>query len=231
MTNTAAFNLVQYIVNNDMQIGAKLPSIRELAVLLNCNKSQVRTGLITLAALGVIDMHPRAGAFVKRLAPSDLDTLFLLFYRFGMPGEQSDIINIYSVKTLLDREIFVSAAKYRTESDLYKLEHNLARQAECFGDNAAYIDADEDFHRQLAQIIRNPLLAFFQEAILVMLRPYRLKNLTPEVNQASYQSHQALFEAVRAQNEAESDRLATLHTMQRLRRLKGEKVAAETPGQ
>lgn len=224
MTNTAAYNLVQYIATNDLQIGAKLPSIRELATLLNCNKSQVRTGLITLSALGVIDMHPRAGAFVKRLAPGDLDTLFLLFFRFGMPGEQSDIINIYSVKTILDKEIFINAAKYRTESDIYKLEQNLARQALHLKDNAAYVDTDEEFHRQLAQIIRNPLLSFFQDSILVMLRPYRIKNLTAEGNEESYGSHVAIFEAIKDQNLAEAERLATQHTMRRLRLLQEEKT-------
>ena len=225
MTNTAAFNLVQFIVSNDLQIGAKLPSIRELATLLNCNKSQVRTGLITLTALGVIDMHPRAGAFVKRLAPGDLDTLFLLFFRFGMPGEQSDVINIYSVKTILDKEIFISAARYRTEGDLYKLEQNLASQALLFNDNEAYVDTDEEFHRHLVQIVRNPLLNFFQESILVMLRPYRVKNLTPEGNEESYRSHTAIFEAIRVQNAAEAERLATQHTMRRLRMLQEEKTA------
>jgi GntR family transcriptional repressor for pyruvate dehydrogenase complex len=223
MTNTAAYTLVQYIVSNELQIGAKLPSIRELATLLNCNKSQVRTGLITLAALGVIDMHPRAGAFVKKLAPGDLDTLFLLFFRFGMPGEHSDIINIYSVKTILDKEIFMCAAKYRTEGDLYKLEQNLAGQVLLFGDNEAYVDADEEFHRHLAQITRNPLLNFFQESVLVMLRPYRIKNLTPEGNEESYRSHTAIFEAIRAQDTAEAERLATQHTMRRLRLLNEEK--------
>jgi DNA-binding GntR family transcriptional regulator len=62
----------------------------------------VRTGLITLAALGIIDMHPRAGSFMKELSPEDPDTLFVFFFRLGMPGKQADTIHLYDVKALLD---------------------------------------------------------------------------------------------------------------------------------
>ncbi|MFA6508674.1 MAG: FCD domain-containing protein [Treponemataceae bacterium] len=219
-TNAIALKLVQYIADKNMQVGAKLPPIRELAAILECNQSQLRSGLITLSALGVVDMHPRAGSFIKRLSPSDLDTLFLLFFRFGMPGEQTDVANAYSVKRLLDKEIFINAVKYRTPNDLFHLEENLAKQAASISDIEAFIATDEEFHRYLAQIIRNPLLVFFQDAILVIIRPYRRKNLTPEVNQESYGSHVKLYEAIKAQNQEEVEKLAVLHSMARLNRLK-----------
>lgn len=222
MTDTPAFQLVQYIVTHELQVGAKLPSVRELSDILECNKNQVKSGLSTLEALGVIDIHPRAGAFVKRVSPGDLDTIFLLFYRFGMPGERTDITNIYSIKTLLDREIFTYAARHRTESDLYKLEQNLHRQSGCLGDISAFIQADEDFHRCLSAVCRNPLLDFFQEAVVVMIRPYRMAHLTPTVNEESYRGHCALFAAVKARDVEGAEQLAAQLTMPRLRRLKEE---------
>lgn len=222
LTNSAAFELVQYIASNDLQIGAKLPSIRELALQMNCGKSRVRTGLIGLAALGVVDLHPRAGAFVRSLSPHDLDALLTLLFRFGMPGVKTDVIGAYTVKMLLDREIFVDAARFRTESDLFKLEHDLELQEKSFEDNRSYTEADEAFHRHLALISRNALLALFQDVVLSMIRSYRHKHLTAQGNQESYRSHLALFEAVRSRDEEKAERIAAQHTMQRLRKLKEE---------
>lgn len=222
MSSNAAFSLVQYIVANELSVGAKLPSVRELVPLLGFNRNQVRAGLITLQALGVVDMHPRAGAFVKGVAAEDLNTLFLLFYRFGMPGGSNDVANVYSIKTLLDREIFTYAARYRTENDLFALEQNLSRQAEYLNDVPAFVAADEDFHRGLGRIARNPLLDFFQEAILVMLRPCRLSHLTPEVNAESYNSHSQLLSVIKAKDERRAEELASQHTTVRLRRLREE---------
>jgi DNA-binding FadR family transcriptional regulator len=227
LTNAIALKLIQYIVDNNLQVGSKLPSIREMSVLWDCNSSQVRTGLITLAALGVIDMHPRAGSFVKQLSPSDLDTLFVLFFRLGMLGKQADTMNLYSVKALLDREIFLNAIKYRTEIDLYDLEENLSIQADSFGDIKAFVHADEDFHIRLAQIIRNPLVLFLLEAIQMMLRPYRYGNLNQDICMESYRSHIQLFEAIKSQNETDAERIAVLHTLPRMLRLKAKKDSPE----
>lgn len=223
LKNDIAFKLIQYIVDNELAIGSKLPSIRELATLWNCNQSQVRTGLISLSALGVIDMHSRAGSFVKQLAPSDLDTLFVLFFQLGMLGKEADTVNIYAVKALLDKETFRNAIKYRTENDLIQLEDNLAHQAKVFDECKAFVDADEEFHLTIAQISRNPLIVFLLEAIQVMLRPYRYKNLTPDVCRESYKSHEAIFEAIKAKNEADADRVAVLHTSTRIQRLRDRK--------
>ncbi len=223
LTNTVALKLIQYIVDNNLQVGTRLPSIREMATLWDCNQSQVRTGLITLAALGVIDMHPRAGSFVKQLSPGDLDTLFVLFFRLGMLGKEADTINLYAVKALLDRETFLNAIKYRNENDLYDLEENLARQAESFNDSKAFISADEEFHTRLAQIIRNPLVVFLLEAIQVMLRPYRLENFNAEICEEAYKSHIKLFEAIKTQNETDAEEIAVLHTQHRMQRLKAKK--------
>jgi len=230
--NAVALRLTQYIVDNELPVGSKLPSIRELAALWVCNQSQVRTGLITLSALGVIEMHPRAGSFVKQLSPGDLDTLFVLFFRLGMLGKEADTLNVYQVKSLLDKEVFHNAIKYRTDNDIYQLEENLARQEAWVEDCGMFVRADEEFHLRLAQIIRNPLIVFLLDAIQVMLRAYRSKNLTPEICRESYRSHVEILEAIKSQDEAQAERIAVLHTLPRMQRLQArkEQPAESGPG-
>ena len=219
LTDTIALKLMEYIVDKGLAAGTRLPSIRELASLWDCNASQVRTGLISLTALGIIDMHPRAGSFVRQLAPDDLDRLFVLFFRLGMFGRQTDTINLYAIKALLDRETFLNAVKYRTDTDLLELEENLARQALALEDGKAFVDADEGFHLRLARIIRNPLVVFLLEAVQGMLRPYRYENFGPEICKESYQGHLKIFRAIKTQDEVDAEKIAVLHTQPRLKRL------------
>ena len=228
--NAIALKLIKYIVDKNLTAGMKLPSIRELSALWECNASQVRTGLITLAALGMIDMHPRAGSFVKELSANDLDTLFVLFFRLGMLGKQTDMINLYDVKALLDKEVFLNAVRYRTENDLLDLEHNLTRQAGSFDDIKAFVAADEEFHIRLAQIIRNPVVLFLLEAIQVMIRPYRYENFNRDTCEEAYQGHMKLFKAIRAKNETDAEKIAVLHTQPRLARLKAGRESASRAG-
>jgi DNA-binding FadR family transcriptional regulator len=226
LTNTIALQIIQYIVDNNLSVGTRLPSIRELATIYESNPSQVRTGLITLAALGIIDMHPRAGSFVKQLSPGDLDTLFVLFFRLGMLGKQEDTINIYAVKALLDREIFLNAIKYRTDNDLYELNLNLARQERVLDDCPAFIEADEQFHVLLARISRNPLVVFLLEAVQGMLRPYRNENFTPEICRESRESHLVVLKAIETQNEEDAEKIAILHTQAGMQRLRARREAS-----
>jgi GntR family transcriptional repressor for pyruvate dehydrogenase complex len=220
LTNTIALKIIQHIVDSNLAVGTKLPSIRELAELWGCSSSQVRTGLITISALGIIDMHPRAGCFVKQLSPGDLDTLFVLFFRLGMLGKKEDILNLYAVKALLDRETFLNAIKYRTENDLWELEENLNRQSSLFKDNRSFIDADEQFHIQLARISRNSLLVFLLEAIQGMLRPYRNENFTPSICRESWESHLEVFKAIKEQNVADAEKIAGFHTQAGVQRIR-----------
>jgi len=227
LTNTVALKIIQHIVDHNLTVGTKLPSIRELSELWGCSSSQVRTGFITIAALGIISMHPRSGCFVKELAPGDLDTLFVLFFRLGMIGKREDNINLYSIKALLDRETFLNAIKYRTENDLWELDENLNRQATLFKDIKKFIEADEQFHIQLARISRNSLLVFLLEAIQGMLRPYRNEIFTPSICRESWESHLEVFKAIKEQNEIEAEKIAGIHTqagMQRIRQKREDTV-------
>jgi DNA-binding FadR family transcriptional regulator len=230
LKNEEALKLIQYIVDNNLPIGSKLPSIRELAIRWNCNPSQVRTGFITLSTLGIIDMHPRAGSFIKQLAASDLDTLFVLFFRLGMLGKQEDVVDVYTIKALLDREVFLNAIKYRTDNDLFALEENLARQAECLDDCPAFIGADEEFHLLLARISRNSLIAFLLEALQGILRPVRLENFTPEICRESWESHRKVFETVRDQSIAEAEAIARLHSQAGMQRIRVKREQAGKSG-
>ncbi len=226
MDNAVALRLVDYIAAHELAPGAKLPSIRELASQLDCNQSQIRTGLITLSALGIIATHPRAGSFVKALAPGDLDSLFSLIFQLGMLGKDADPGNLYSVKTMLDKEIFINAIRYRTQEDLHALEDNLIRQSTCIDACDDFVLADEAFHLMLGRISRNPLVVFLLEAVQSMLRPYRHRNLTPDICRESYESHLRIYRAIKEKDEENAERIAVEHTLPRLKRLAT--IAAET---
>jgi len=219
LENEIAARIVQYIVDKQLPPGAKLPSIRELSAAWRCNPSQVRTGLITLATMGVIEMHPRAGSFVRQLSSSDMDGLLVLFFRLGMLGSKADTINFYEVKRLLDKEIFPSAVKYRTDRDLYDLDLIIGRQQLVLDKPHLFIEEDELFHVRLAQILRNPLIEFLMAAVQGMIRPYRKEYMNEEICRAAYQDHVDLLAAMRAERPEDADRIAHVHSLRRLQQL------------
>lgn len=225
LDNEIAGRIVQYIVDKRLSPGSKLPSIREFAASWGCNPSQIRTGLITLSAMGVIDMHSRAGSFVKQLTPHDMDALFVLFFRLGMLGSKSDTINFYEVKTLLDLHVFPNAARYRTDRDIYDLDLIVARQRRMLEEPLTFIDEDEAFHKRMAKIIRNPLIEFLLDVVQGMIRPYRRENMTPAICRAAFDDHTAVMDAIRDGDAGTAERIASVHSKRRLQLLELERAA------
>ncbi len=211
--------LIRYLVDENLQAGDKLPSIREFSAKLKCNPSRIRTAIITLAALGIVDTHSRAGTFVRKLDPKDIEAFFRLFFHFGMLGNEASTIHLYEVKTLLDREVFSAAVKYRTERDLFELEEILRRQEASLGDGHAFLEKDEEFHLRLAEVVRNPVVTFLLNTIQTMLRPYRYDNFDEVVCREAYADHAAVFEAIRRQDAAKAEDLARIHSRNRMVRL------------
>ena len=112
MENTnRAFDIISYIVDNGFKPGDKLPSIRTLATQMQCSPSEVRSGLITCAALGIVQTHARAGSFLSQIDNKRVESLFSLLVKFGMDYSSPVIMDIYQLKTMLDAELFPLAAK------------------------------------------------------------------------------------------------------------------------
>ncbi len=219
LDNEIAGRIVQYIVDNQLAPGTKLPSIREFASSMGCNPSQVRTGLIALSAMGVIDMHSRAGSFVKQLTPGDMDALFALFFRLGMLGNNPDTMNFYEVKTILDLNVFPAAARYRTDRDIFDLDQIVARQSAVVETPIEFLAIDEEFHKRMAKIVRNPLIEFLLDVVQGMLRPYRQVHLTPPVCRAAYDDHVAVMGAIRDGKSEDAERIAAVHSRRRMQLL------------
>ncbi len=221
MENTdRAFDIISYIVDNGFKPGDKLPSIRTLATQMQCSPSEVRSGLITCAALGIVQTHARAGSFLSQIDNKRVESLFSLLVKFGMDYSSPVIMDIYQLKTMLDAELFPLAAKYRTPEEVIELRQILDRQEAAIDDARRFIELDEAFHLKVAVISRNNLAPILLGTLHAMLRENRLNN--PEGAQSRpfvLKDHRALFDAIVAQDSEHIAELARMHSQRRIREL------------
>src|SRR4051812_20746668 len=64
--------LVQMIREGELHEGEKLPSEPQLSAMFGVGRSSVREAVQSLIGLGVIEMRPGRGAYVRRLSLEDL---------------------------------------------------------------------------------------------------------------------------------------------------------------
>src|SRR3954471_11578514 len=164
--SVVATRLLDLFTGGSVAPGTRLPPERQLAASLEVGRSAVREALAALEILGVVDVRPGSGTYlrgsVSELLPQTLSWGVLL-------GERSTA-ELLELRSGL--EIFVArlAAERLTEKQLGALGRHVERMQESVGDLAAFVKADLAFHHELATAAHNSLLLDLLQVVRSLLR-------------------------------------------------------------
>lgn len=207
--------LVGYIREKGMKPGDKLPSIRTFATELGVSQSQVRSGFLRASAMGLIKIVPRSGCYMADVGLSSIIGPFALLFEAMYMNVQPPLIDLYELKTTLERGIAKRVATIRTIEDLSEMKGMLDRMDEVT-EQVDMVRLDESFHDKLASSTRNPLFISLMSVIHSMLRQSRLSysDFVSEFPQ-SRKDHRDLYEALRDQDALLAANIAEKHSNRR----------------
>lgn len=133
--------------------GERLPPERDLADRLSCSRQTVRACLATLEKDGEIWRHVGQGTF-RGSRPRHLPMRDTLLIEGATPPD------VMQARVLLEPMVAAEAARLANAADIGLLRDRVGagRKAR---DRAACEQADDAFHRSLAQISGNPILSGF----------------------------------------------------------------------
>ena len=211
-------NLMRYISAHELHQGSKLPSIRELADEWNTTPSVVRSALIKASMLGLIEMRPRSGSYVRAIDFSYIISWFALLFETTLLLKHPNLLDLYDLKTVLEAGMFHTAAQTRTPEDVFTLKKILLELSEKdhTKDRVEIVALDEQFHLTVARMTRNPLYEALLSAIQAMLREERLSQDFYEQHfNEQTEDHRRLFEAVRDGAAEEAEAVAKKHSERR----------------
>jgi DNA-binding FadR family transcriptional regulator len=138
---------------SDLMPGERLPAERDLAARLGCSRQTLRGCLAALEKDGEIWRHVGQGTF-RGSRPRHLPVRDTLLIEGATPP---DIMN---ARMLLEPMVAAEAARHADAADVAMLRDKV--QAGRFAaDRSACEQADDAFHRALAQISGNPILSGF----------------------------------------------------------------------
>ncbi|SRR5258707_218455 len=161
LVNQVLDYLQQQITTGMFPVGSKLPSEPELMVTLSIGRSTLREAMRVLAHMGLVDVRPGDGTYIRVPAP-EAESL-------GQRLQRARVIEVYEVRHTLELECACLAALRRDEADLDALRQALQdrRGFLPFGsEQAAFIDADLIFHISIARATKNTVLADLYQAFI-----------------------------------------------------------------
>ena len=198
-------HLQKMILDPSVFSQGKLPPERELAIKLGVSRALLREAIITLEALGYIEIRERQGAYIK--APESADFAASMKYATFWPGDL--LINLMEMRLLIEPPIAGQAALRRSEEDLSRMRscitHLAAVQNSPDAGASTGAQWDSMLHMLVVEAAKNPLLTRLYEGMHSTMDNYitisRLRLLALDPWPAKILSeHTALVDAIAARD-------------------------------
>lgn len=185
----------QIVQENNLRVGDKLPSERELSEKLGAGRSSVREALRALELLGLIETRRGEGTFLKHYRHNRLIDI-LGFFILQDGKSKKDLIEM---RKMLELDAVRLACRRASEKHFEEMERILAAAEERIGRGEVPAEEDYQFHRVICRSSRNSILHRIWAPLVEYSNSVRVDSLSREGRaKAAVQEHREIMEAIRA---------------------------------
>jgi GntR family transcriptional repressor for pyruvate dehydrogenase complex len=201
----------------------RLPSERKLAELLSASRTMLREALISLEALGVLEMRGPEGLFLTSTSPEEIKNI--LGQNNVWPIET--LSEIMQIRLLLEPGIMAFAAANRTDEDVQKLLHCLEELDRLENPRTSIQAAGWNtiLHSTIVKVTRNNTLFSFYDYLIGKMQDacqslrMEIMGSTPEFTRIILEQHHGIVEAIIAQDAEKARDIGREHITHTIRGL------------
>ncbi len=182
------------IFSDELKVGEKLTSERDLAAKLKVSRVVVREALRALEQSGLVEIKPglAGGAFVVyNLQKPLVECVYDL-----LKGGSLSIAHIAEARSAVETFAIRRASEKATSGAIKRLSRineEMLRQEEHFA------SLHSEFHREIARVSANPLMILIVDALFDLLT--RLRYHSPKIDddfvRATHKRHEGIIDALR----------------------------------
>jgi len=187
----------QLITEGRLKSGDRLPPERELADKFVVSRTSVREALRALESLGLIEIRPGEGTFVRHVSVDALVGPLALV----MTSEREAIGDLFEARRVLEPAIAALAASRATPDEVQEMERILDDQAREIAAGKTGLAQDAAFHAAIGTAAHNRAITRIAHAIMDLLTQSREESLnTPGRPTRSHQDHRRILQAITRRN-------------------------------
>lgn len=205
-------NIIKLIVDNNLNIGDKLPNEYELAAQLGVGRSTVREGIKALVSRNILEIKRGYGTFIK--CGTAEDPLGLIFVK----DKLKLAVDLLEIRFMIEPKIASLAALNATAEDLSEMEKLCDEVEELILSGKEHLNKDIEFHTAIAKSSKNivtaSLVPIINQSISVFIdiTNTKLKNETIE-------THREILNAIKNRNLNDAHDAMMLHLVHNRRNI------------
>lgn len=186
------------IQEDDLKMGDKIPSERELSDRLNVGRSSVREALRSLELLDLIETRRGEGTFIKAIGGHRLVEVLASFFL----REKKARSDLTETRKIVEIEALRLATERISEEQLENIEELIQESKKSWEKGAFPVEEDYLFHKTIVDAGKNRLLLHIWISLVeyskVALRESLSREGRPE---QSIKEHEQIYLALRNRNE------------------------------
>lgn len=205
-----ARQLLEQLGADQVPVGARLPSERDLAQMLGVGRSTLREAIAALELVGLVEVRPGSGSYLRADSTQLLAQTLQWSLALGEP-EIGDLVEVREELELLAARLATARAG---SEQIERLRGHVERMHAAGNDIDAFVQADVAFHLEIATIARNVVLESLLKSLQSLLADWFERTLrVPGTIEATLGEHDAVFEAIqKGDPDAAAAAMATLMT-------------------
>ncbi len=183
--------LMEYISQDDMKLGTKLPNELNLAEKFGVGRSTIREAVKSLSTKGVLEVRRGSGTYViaKNFTEDDPLGLSKLEDKYKLALELLD------VRLMLEPEIAAKAAEYASQEQIEAMKSIANEVEELYIAGKDHMKKDIELHKVIAQSSQNRVVEMLVPIINSAITTF--VNLTyRKLRDETISSHRAIIEAI-----------------------------------
>jgi len=195
--SAVATRLLELFTSGAIESGTRLPPERQLAASFQVGRSAVREALAALELLGIVDVRPGSGTYLRGSASELLPQTLSWGMMLGEPLTRELIevrggLEIYAVRL---------AAERMPDAALDELAHHLEVMRGSVDNLSVFVEADIRFHLEIARSTNNKVLLDLLQSVRALLRVWVDRALEdPGHAQVALDEHTEVYNALRTRD-------------------------------
>ena len=229
LSEAAIEQIKELIVTQRLQPGSKLPSERELVRDLRISRASVREALRILEIMGLVEVSPGKGSYVKGLTGD----LFIPLPTW-LSTHKEALNNHFEARLVLEPAAAGFAALRASENDIWKLERALAAFEEKVeqDDIVALISLDIQFHGLIGAATGNKTIKLLMDTITRFLfEGWKATLRVKGRPRKTVTEHKKILNAIVERDEKQAKLAMERHLRHAVQNLRDAGLESEGPGQ
>lgn len=191
LAEQVADHILNYIIENGMESGAKLPNEFELAGQIGVGRGTIREAVKILASRNIVEIRRGAGTYVSERPGMVEDPLGLTFIR----DKKNLAMELLEVRLMLEPEIARMAAEHATKEQTEALVKQCDKTEEMIRAGKNHMEDDVLLHEMIAACSGNQVVAKLVPVINSSIAVF-VDITNGQLRQETIETHREIVDAI-----------------------------------